>query len=96
VRDAQMEGLTVRAGEVLGLLDGRPVHAGKDRDAVALDLMERMGARDADVLTLYYGRDVTEREAQALAARARERYGGPDVEVISGGQPHYPYIMSIE
>ena len=96
VRDAQMEGLAVRAGEVLGVLDGRPVCAGTDRDAVALDLLERMGARDADVLTLYYGRDVTEQEAHALARRVRERYGGPDVEVISGGQPHYPYIMSIE
>ena len=96
VRDAQMEGLAVRAGEVLGVLDGRPVCAGADRDAVALDLLERMGARDADVLTLYYGRDVTEREAHALARRVRERYGGPDVEVISGGQPHYPYIISIE
>jgi DAK2 domain fusion protein YloV len=96
VRDAQLEGLAVRAGEVLGVLDGRPVCAGTDRDAVALDLLERMGARDADVLTLYYGRDVTEQEAHALARRVRERYGGPDVEVISGGQPHYPYIMSIE
>jgi uncharacterized protein len=96
VRDAQMEELAVRAGEVLGLLDGRPVRVGKDRDAVALELMEHMGARDADVLTLYYGRDVTEQEAQALVQRARERYGGPDVEVVSGGQPHYPYIMSIE
>jgi dihydroxyacetone kinase-like predicted kinase len=61
-----------------------------------LDLLERMGAPNADVLTLYYGRDVTEQEAHALARRVRERYGGPDVEVISGGQPHYPYIMSIE
>ena len=96
VRDAQLEDLAVHAGEVLGMLDGHPVLAGADRDAVALDLMEHMGAHDADVVTLYYGRDVTEREAQALAARARERYGGPDVEVVSGGQPHYPYIMSIE
>jgi DAK2 domain fusion protein YloV len=96
VRDAQMAGLVVRAGEVLGLLDGRPVCTGTDRDAVALDLLEHMGARDADVLTLYYGRDVTEREAHALAQRVRERYGGPDVEVVSGGQPYYPYIMSIE
>jgi DAK2 domain fusion protein YloV len=96
VRDAQLEGLAVRTGEVLGVLDGRPVCAGTDRGAVALDLLERMGAPNADVLTLYYGRDVTEQEAHALARRVRERYGGPDVEVISGGQPHYPYIMSIE
>jgi dihydroxyacetone kinase-like predicted kinase len=96
VRDAQMEGLVVRAGEVLGLLDGRPVCTGTERDAVALDLLEHMGARDAEILTLYYGRDVTEREAHALAQRARERHGGPDVEVISGGQPHYPYIISVE
>ncbi len=96
VRDAQVDGLAVRAGQALGLLDDRAVLAGDDRDAVALDLLERMGAPTAEVLTVYYGRDVPERAAQGLAARARERYEGLDVEVVEGGQPHYPYIMSIE
>jgi dihydroxyacetone kinase-like predicted kinase len=96
VRDAQVDGLAVRAGQALGLLDDRAVVAGDDRDAVALDLLEHMGAPEAEVLTVYYGRDVAEHEAQALATQARERYEGLDVEVVEGGQSHYPYIMSIE
>lgn len=96
VRDAQLDGLSVRVGQVLGLLDDQAVVAGSDRAAVALDLMERMGAAEAEVLTVYYGKDAPEDEANALAERARERYQGLDVEVVAGGQPYYPYIMSIE
>jgi len=96
VRDAQLDGLSVRAGEALGLLDDAAVVVGPERDAVALDLMERMGAADAEVLTIYYGCDVTEAWTRALAAAAHDRYDALEIEVVSGGQPHYPYIMSME
>jgi len=96
VRDAQLDGLSVRSGHALGLLDDEAVVVGAERDAVALDLMDKMGAADGEILTIYYGVDVTEQGAEALAATARERYGALEVEVVSGGQPHYPYIMSLE
>ncbi len=96
VRDATLDGLSVRAGEALGLLDDAAAVVGPERDAVTLDLMEKMGASDAEVLTIYYGADVTEEEARALAAAARARYDALEIEVVSGGQPHYPYIMSME
>jgi len=98
VRDARLDGLAVRKGEALGLLDDEAVTVGPTCDGVALDLMARMGA-DADVgalLTVYYGREVTAEAAQDLAARARRRYEGLEVEVVDGGQPHYPYILSLE
>ena len=96
VRDAQLDGLSVRSGHALGLLDDEAVVVGAERDAVALDLMDKMGAAGGEILTIYYGVDVTEQGAEALAATARERYGALEVEVVSGGQPHYPYIMSLE
>ncbi len=96
VRDAQLDGLSVRSGQALGLLDDEAVVVGVERDAVALDLMDKMGAAGGEILTMYYGADVTEQAAGALAATARERFGALEVEVVSGGQPHYPYIMSLE
>ena len=96
VRDAQLDGLSVRSGQALGLLDDEAVVVGVERDAVALDLMDKMGAAGGEILTMYYGAGVTEQAAEALAATVRERFGALDVEVVSGGQPHYPYIMSLE
>ncbi len=96
VRDAQLDGLTVHSGEALGLLDDEAVMVGPTCDGVALDLMARMGAGAGALLTVYYGREVTAEAAQDLAARARQRYEGLEVEVVDGGQPHYPYILSLE
>jgi len=96
VRDARLDGLDVRVGDVLGLLDDRAVLVGTDRAEVALDLMARMGAAEAEVLTLYYGAEATRDEAEELARRACERYDGLEVEALDGGQPHYPYILSVE
>jgi len=96
VRDAQLDGLFVRSGQALGLLDDEAVVVGAERDTVALDLMDKMGAADGEILTIYYGVDVTEQGAEALAMTARERYSALEVEVVSGGQSHYPYIMSLE
>ncbi len=96
VRDAQLDGLVVHSGEALGLLDDEAVTVGPTCDGVALDLMARMGAGAGALLTVYYGREVKAEAAQDLAAQARRRYDGLEVEVVDGGQPHYPYILSLE
>lgn len=96
VRNARLDGLSVRAGEALGLLDDVAAVVGPECDGVALDLMGQMGAADAEVLTIYYGADVAEAGARSLARAANGRYDALEVEVVSGGQPHYPYIMSME
>jgi DAK2 domain fusion protein YloV len=96
VRDAQLDGLAVRAGEVLGLLDGRAVASGSDREAVTLELIERMRAAGGEILTIYYGSDSGEAEAQSLARRAGQCWPELEIEVVDGGQPYYPYILSLE
>jgi dihydroxyacetone kinase-like predicted kinase len=96
VRDAQLDGLAVRAGEVLGLLDGRAVLTGTDRETVAQDLIEQMHAAGGEMLTIYYGTDSSDAEAQSLAKCAGQRFPDLEVEVVDGGQPYYPYILSLE
>ncbi|MBV9231859.1 MAG: hypothetical protein JOZ18_21295, partial [Chloroflexi bacterium] len=49
-----------------------------------------------EIVTLYYGEDVTAQEAQETARYLKERYPHLEIEVVNGGQPHYPYIISVE
>ncbi len=95
-RDAEIEGVAVRKGQVIGLLDGHLVAAAEDLETALLHLLEAGEAEEAEVITLYYGEDLTTRQANRLADRVREAYPGHEIEVIEGGQPHYHLILSIE
>ena len=55
-----------------------------------------MGPQTSELLTFYYGADVTEDEARGLADRIQAQFRSLEVEVIHGGQPHYPYLLTLE
>jgi dihydroxyacetone kinase-like predicted kinase len=94
IRATTMDGSTVREGEAIALLDGRLV-AHADDDVVALvDAAKRL--TEAEVLTLYSGADVDEARVQYAAQRLRMSCPKAQVEVVSGGQPHYPFIVTAE
>jgi dihydroxyacetone kinase-like predicted kinase len=96
VRDALADGVQVRAGQTIGLLDGDLVTAGDDREQVIDDLLLRMGLDEREIVTIYFGQAVDGDDAEALAARIGERYTDVEVEVQDGGQPLYDYIISAE
>ena len=96
VRDAGVNGVTVKTGEEIGLHNGALVVAGPDRAAVAWDLLKRMRAADREIITIYYGAGVDAAGAGAFAAQVRERYPDQIVEVVNGGQPFYAYVISAE
>jgi DAK2 domain fusion protein YloV len=93
-RDAQLNGLSVRQGEYLGLAGGSAVATGPDFDAVATAVAEQLLAEPRGVLTLLAGED--ELELDPLLARLRERHPELEVDVQQGGQPHYPLLLSAE
>lgn len=95
-RDAKLNGVTVRQGQIIGLEDDQLVVSGDTVDEVVEALLDRMGVADLEIVTLYYGADVREEEAEALAARLQEKYPDQSFEVVYGGQPHYFYILSAE
>lgn len=95
-RDATLNGVTVRQGQIIGLQDDQLVVSGDAVDEVVEALLERMGVADMEIVTLYYGAGVRQEEAEALAARLQERYPDQSFEVVYGGQPHYFYILSAE
>lgn len=95
-RDATLNGVTVRQGQMIGLQDDSLVVAGDTVDEVVEALLDRMGVADLEIVTLYYGADVRQEEAEALAARLQEKYPDQSFEVVYGGQPHYFYWLSAE
>jgi DAK2 domain fusion protein YloV len=96
VRDVRVNSLEVKEGQIIGLVDGDLVVAGRNLDAVALEVLQHMGADEAEILTLYCGETVSEESAQTFAERIEAIYPYAEVEVVDGGQPHYHYIISAE
>ncbi|GGJ08121.1 hypothetical protein GCM10010885_16590 [Alicyclobacillus cellulosilyticus] len=95
VRDSVYQDVAIRANQFLGLIDQTLVEVAEHRNDAALAVLTRMGAADAELLTMFYGRDVPKEEAERLAVLCRERFG-VEVELQAGGQPVYDYIMSLE
>jgi DAK2 domain fusion protein YloV len=96
VRDAKVGGMEVKAGEVIGLLNNTLVATGTDLDSVAWDLLERMGASERELITIYWGGDLSEHDARSFSSKVQERYSKAGVELVHGGQPFYDYILSAE
>ncbi len=96
VQDAHFDGIQVRAGDVIGLLNDTLSATGSSAAEVVQMLLEQMGAADLEVITLYYGQPIAAPEALALQESLRELYPDQEIEVVDGGQPFYHYIISAE
>ena len=95
-RSATVNGVAVSDGEVIGLHNGELAASGQTIQAVARDVIRDVGSENCEIITLYYGEDVSEEEAEELASLLREDWPEQEIEVIPGGQPHYHYIVSVE
>ncbi|WP_112429922.1 DAK2 domain-containing protein [Thermogemmatispora tikiterensis] len=96
VRAVQIDGLRVREGDIIGLINGNLAVAGSSLDGVIHDLLQRMHVERYELLTIYYGEGTSETHAQETAARIKQTYSHLEVEVVDGGQPYYTYIFSVE
>jgi uncharacterized protein len=96
IRDANVNGLNVREGDIIGLHNNNLVLTGKERDDVAWQLLDWMSAEEREVITIYWGNSVTQEDAEAFHSRVQERYSNAEVELIEGNQPLYDYIISAE
>jgi uncharacterized protein len=96
VRTVQIEGVRVREGDFIGLINGNLTIAGQNIEDVIRDTLQRMHIDHYEILTLYYGQDVTAQEAQDTAKRIKAQYSHIEIEVVDGGQPYYSYILSAE
>jgi len=96
VRSTRIEGMQIEKGEVIGLLNGKLVAAGPNIEGVVIELLRRMDVEECELLTVYYGDEVTPDEAETLAETIHSQFPDQEVELVDGGQPFYPYIISAE
>jgi hypothetical protein len=96
VQDARFDGIEVRAGDVIGLLNDQLTAKGADSATVVKMLLEQMAAADREIITLYYGQPVSAQEAAALVTELSRLFPNQEIESVSGGQPFYHYIISAE
>lgn len=96
VRDVNLNGVTVYEGQTIGILDGELIMAGNEPEYVVYKVVECMEPEELEILTLYYGADISPTEAEELAAQLQVRYPDLEFEVLEGGQRHYYYIISAE
>ncbi len=96
VRDTQIDELTIKEGDILGLFEGKISRTGKQPSEVLKSLIEDMCDDDSEFLTVYYGEDVSEDEANELCESLEEEYPDLEISFKNGSQPLYYYIISVE
>ncbi len=95
-RDSDFDGHEIKAGEYLALLDGGLVGSYKETDGMFADLAEGMKELDPSLITVYYGADVADADAEAVGEKLQQEFPDAEVSVINGGQPVYYYLISAE
>ena len=96
VRDTEMDGKVIKQNDFMGM-DGKKILAnGTDMKAVTLEMVDGMVDDESSVISVYYGADISEDDANELAQEIGEKYPDVDVEVNNGGQPIYYYVISVE
>ncbi len=96
VRNTTMNGFKLKEGDIIGLDNKRILAKGDDVDSTTLALIKALKNSDHEMITLYYGNGVTEKDAEQLADKVREAYPECDVESHFGGQPVYYYMVALE
>lgn len=96
VRDTQMDGKEIKQGDYMGIADKKIVAVEKGLSEVTVELVEGMIDAESELVSLYYGADVTEKDAEAVADLILKDHDDLEVEVQYGGQPVYSYFVSVE
>ncbi len=95
-RTVEIDGVNVKEGQVIALLNGKLAVSSDSLEHACLEFLEKANAGKYELVTLFYGEDLKNLEANRIADLVRERYPALEVEVQEGGQPHYQFIISIE
>ena len=96
VRDTVIDNHEIHQDDFMGIGDHGILSVGRDRDTVALDMIMELADDDTELISVYYGSDVSEKEAKLLQTRIEEAFPAVDIEMQYGGQPIYYYIVSVE
>ncbi len=95
-RSVEIDGVKVETGQVIALLDGKLVASAGSVEEGVLAFLEKVNAQEHELVTLFYGENMTHVESNRLADVIHNSYPNLEVEVQEGGQPHYQFIISVE
>lgn len=96
VRDTEMDGIEIKEGNMLGLVEGKINKVGNDYFEVAEEVLESMVDEDSELITIFYGKDVDESKIEEFTEKLEEKYEDCDVQFYKGDQPLYYFIMAVE
>lgn len=96
VRDSQIDGFEIKAGDILGLIDDKVQVVGESREEVFLQMLARVVSEDHSLLTVFAGEGVSQEEQESLLARLRESFPQLEIELHRGDQPVYAYVFGVE
>lgn len=96
VRDTNMDGKEIRQGNFMGLTDKTIVSVNESVEEASLELVESMLEEESELVSIYFGAEISEEEAEKLADEILKNHENLDVEVQYGGQPIYSYFISVE
>ncbi len=96
IRDTVVQGHEIKQGDIMGIENGTIINTGVQVMATTVELIKNLIDEDTELITLYYGKDTTEDEANLIASNILKDYPDIEVEVHYGGQPVYYYYLSVE
>ena len=96
VRDTKIDDKEIHKDDIMGLGDHSLLAVGTDLEEVAQNTVKAMVDEDTELISIYYGKDTKESDAESLAEKIEEMYPDCDIELQNGGQPIYYYVISAE
>lgn len=96
VRDTKINGLKIKKNSIIGLTGGEILYTGKNCETVTKNLLQSMINEESELISIYYGQDITEEAAKHLYDVLIHEFEDCDIELQYGGQPLYYYIVSVE
>lgn len=96
VRDTELDDKQIKQGDIMGIGDHTILAVGQDIAAVTKDLIASLTDESSELISIYYGSEITDEDAQRLNEELSEVYPDLDIELNRGGQPVYYYILSVE
>ena len=96
VRDTKIDDKEIHEGDIMGIGDAGIIAVGTQIEETTRQMLDQLVDEDSELISLYYGEEVKEEEAQRFVAEIEEKYPDVDVDAHYGGQPIYYYVLAVE
>jgi DAK2 domain fusion protein YloV len=96
VRDSNFDNIDIKQGDIMGITESKISVTGSDIADVTQQLLDKMLQDGGEIVTVLYGKDAKEEDTEQIRSHLESQYPDVDVEILSGGQPLYYYILSVE